>query len=46
MLFLKLPSLIKIISLTNAMNFGQYSNDIIKNYQKNLFRYRLQRRSL
>ena len=29
--FLKItPSLIKIISLTNAMNFGQYSNDIIK----------------
>ncbi len=29
--FLKItPSLIKIIGLTNAMNFGQYSNNIIK----------------
>ena len=39
--FLKItPSLIKIISLTNAMNFGQYSNDIIKKriIKKNLLR--------
>ena len=43
--FLKItPSLIKIISLTNAINFGQYSNHIIKkelaksNYEFNVIK--------